>query len=348
MKKIILFNIFIFFALLIFMETCLSIIFNIKDVREPLTLSKSAVDFPYVYYTFIPEKKNGSVVVNGDGLYTRYERQKPEGTIRIILTGGSTARGMFASDYNFTIAAILERLLLKEFPNQKIEVINAGMSGYVVEQLFIFYQLVLSKYQPDIVVGLNGYNDLMSVKLNRYSKIYFVPQNMIQFRVIEEGKKKNTFMGRISNIFPSTFRAAAFIKNYLMKQSQYNYSTLTSAKISNASAVYSDIINDMHSFCGAHGVSHIEFLQPVRWYVRDDREESLNRSAVPELIDLYKSYEERLNQIDYGYSLTDSFKGKEEFFLDDCHLSDKGCEIIASLMLIPIKKVLTEKLKERI
>ena len=53
------------------------------------------------------------------------------------------------------------------------------MSGYVVEQEFLLLQLVLQKYEPDLVFGLDGYNDLMSYKLNRHTSktIPLPPQN---------------------------------------------------------------------------------------------------------------------------------------------------------------------------
>lgn len=344
MKKTILVNTLIIFVFLIALEISCSIIFYIKDVKNPLILSESIVDFPYVYYTFMPEKKDGLAIVNNDGLYTRYDRKKPDNTTRIALLGGSTARGMLASN---TIGDVLEKLLQKEFPDKRIEVINAGMSGYVAEQLFIFYQLVLSKYNPDLVVGLNGYNDLMSVKLNRHSGVYFSPQNMQQFRVIEEGKNRKTLVGRVKNIFPNTARMVNFIKRQALGPSQYDYSKFNDTQIDEAAKAYIDIIRDIHFFCNVNGTIHIEFLQPVRWYVEGDIEKSTEKGGVLPLVKLYSSYEKRLTELRYAYSLTDLFNKNEGLFKDDCHVSDIGNEMIALRLLEPIKKELIHKLKNK-
>lgn len=345
MKKNILINIVIFLILLVALEGFCSLFFYIKDVKNPLILSKSVMDFPYVYYSFIPEKKNASMIVNDDGLYTHYTRQKPKGAIRILLIGGSTARGMFSSP-GHTLSDILERLLQKEFADTKIEVVNAGMSGYVAEQMFIFYQLILSKYNPDIVIGLNGYNDLMTVKLNRQSGFYFAPQNMQQFQVIADGKKKNTLMGRISHIFPGIFRLLDFIKREVAGQSQYNYATFNEKEIEEAASTYINIIKDLHSFCKINGVAHLEFLQPIKWYFKGSIEKSIKNGGILQLAKLYSSYDKSLTQLDYGYSLTDLFNDKGVFFIDDCHVFDAGTDQISSAMLVPIKKELIKKIRQ--
>lgn len=345
MKKIILFNILIVILAFIALELLFSLAFYLKDEKNQLILSDTATDFPYTYFTFIPQVKKGTIIVNADGLYTPYNRSKPKNTIRIILMGGSAARSMFATDYKNTISSFLERLLQKEFPGKKIEVVNAGMSGYVTEQLFIFYQLVLSKYEPDIVVGFNGYNDLMSVKLNKGSGLYFAPQNFKQFKVIQDGKIKNTLAGRLSYIFPALFRATGFIKEKISNKNNCYSSGISKFEIEKAKFIYLAIVDDLHSFCRIRGVDYIEFLQPIRWYVKTDKDGVVKGGPSEGMNDLYNAYENGLVNLGYGYSLAGFFKGKEEYFRDDCHFFDKGNEIIASAMTIPIKQILLEKLK---
>lgn len=343
MKKAILINILILFGLLLALETVCSFVFYVKDEKSQLALSESVVDFPYVYYTFLPENKNGSVIVNNDGLYAHYERYKPGNTIRILLVGGSTARGMLSTN---TIGGVLEKLLQNTFPRKRIEVVNAGMSGYVVEQLFIFYQLVLSKYEPDIVVGLNGYNDLMSVKLNRYSGLYFAPQNMQQFKVIQEGKRKRALMGRLAYVLPGTFRMAGYLKRIFLNQSQYDYTSFDKEKTEEASTSYIGIIKDIHDFCKVHNVDYLEFLQPLRWYGKGISQRRGENAGIIQLFDLYTSYEKKLTGLSYGYSLTGLFKGKDGLFKDDCHVSDIGNELIAYAMLNLVEKAVRKKINE--
>jgi lysophospholipase L1-like esterase len=101
---------------------------------------------------------------------TEVAREKPTGTFRVFLMGGSTAYGLgglwthIQRDYAVirnedTIDAILERRLASAFPGKRIEVINAAITSTWTHQSLIYlYQSVLN-YQPDMVLFLDGFND---------------------------------------------------------------------------------------------------------------------------------------------------------------------------------------------
>ncbi len=54
----------------------------------------------------------------------------------------------------------LERRLRQRFPNRKIEVINAGVSGYCTFQSLINLQTRLLDYDPDVIIVYHVWNDV--------------------------------------------------------------------------------------------------------------------------------------------------------------------------------------------
>ena len=85
--------------------------------------------------------------------------KKPVGIKRIIVLGTSSTEGYRVSrDDNF--ASQLQHLLDSNYGNGKFEVINAAVGGRVSYQLLVFFQEVLFKLSPDMVILYLAYNDV--------------------------------------------------------------------------------------------------------------------------------------------------------------------------------------------
>jgi lysophospholipase L1-like esterase len=83
---------------------------------------------------------------------------KPIGTTRIAILGGSAAYGYLVSD-----GEEASRLLEKQLHHLDVgdvEVINAGVPGYDLFQSIVRFREVVDPLQPDIVVLYLGYNDI--------------------------------------------------------------------------------------------------------------------------------------------------------------------------------------------
>jgi hypothetical protein len=112
---------------------------------------------------------------------------KPEDEFRIFLTGGSTAFGLggagqSASLSNFyyleqreTIAHALEKILnsTAPIPGKNIRVYNTAVWGYSYQHLLLRYITKLRQYKPDIVVSLDGVNELHPVTIPAKEWDYF-------------------------------------------------------------------------------------------------------------------------------------------------------------------------------
>jgi lysophospholipase L1-like esterase len=109
---------------------------------------------------------------SGDDLHInvlgfRDERQsyvtKPEGTVRIFITGGSTAWGSGASSQKNTIAYVLEQILNERVgraTGYHYEVINAAFPAWTTTQEKLLIQQRLVDMLPDAVIMFSGNNDV--------------------------------------------------------------------------------------------------------------------------------------------------------------------------------------------
>lgn len=95
---------------------------------------------------------------------------KPSGTYRIFLMGGSTAYGLGSLSpqgrlkypvltNEQTIDHYLEAYLQATMPSRRIEVINAGIPSHSSHHHLIYLNQTILKYQPDMVVFVDGKND---------------------------------------------------------------------------------------------------------------------------------------------------------------------------------------------
>ncbi len=128
---------------------------------------------------------------------------KPKDEYRIFLTGGSTAYGLgavgetvqimgwYGLEYRETISHMMEMILnsTAPIPGKTIRVYNAAVWGYAYQHNLIRYLTKLRRYKPDLVVSLDGANELPLVSDLRPEWRYF-----------EEGQ----FHGVLSQIYSYT------------------------------------------------------------------------------------------------------------------------------------------------
>ena len=148
-----------------------------------------------VGYQLLSDQKNEHWQINSAGFRDRDDISpaKPKEEIRIFLLGGSTAFGYGSPNNQSTISEFLEQRLkqrLKQqntspdlykpdlLPFDKVErakylakpskikpgnyrVVNAGIPGYASGNELAQLALQVLKYKPDLIVVLDGYEDLM-------------------------------------------------------------------------------------------------------------------------------------------------------------------------------------------
>jgi lysophospholipase L1-like esterase len=85
---------------------------------------------------------------------------KPEGLVRILCAGGSTTYTPMVGDEE-TYPAQLERAL-RERGVGPVEVVNAGVEGWLSYETLINLELRALELEPDVVVVYHGVNDLLA------------------------------------------------------------------------------------------------------------------------------------------------------------------------------------------
>lgn len=90
-----------------------------------------------------------------------FSKEKSQNTIRIVCLGGSTTYGVDVGD-NETWPAILELFLLGSLPGKQVEVLNAGVPGYISAHSLYNFENELQKFNPDFVIVLDGLNDIIT------------------------------------------------------------------------------------------------------------------------------------------------------------------------------------------
>lgn len=90
--------------------------------------------------------------------------EKPPGTLRIILLGGSTAAG-YAVEDDQTIDAYMRSLLAERLPAVCVEVVNLAVSAYDSYQDFERFRLDGTRLAPDLVIIHSGINDVRHARI---------------------------------------------------------------------------------------------------------------------------------------------------------------------------------------
>ncbi|MFH0825801.1 MAG: discoidin domain-containing protein [Pseudomonadota bacterium] len=163
------------------------------------TMAKRDFTRPVSHYDY--DLNPGVCLVYNQGKGNRYEYannagfrdprpisiQKPADEYRVFLTGGSTAFGLGAAgraaqvtnnyylEHRETIAYQLERILNASAPpaGKKVKVYNTAIWGYSYQNLLFRYVAKLRRYKPDLIVSLDGVNEIHAVSVPTTDWNYF-------------------------------------------------------------------------------------------------------------------------------------------------------------------------------
>ena len=114
----------------------------------------------------------------------RDERQsyitKPSRTVRIFMTGGSTAWGSGASLQKMTISYLLEGMLNEEVSpasGYRYEVVNTAFPAWTTTQERLLIQQRLVDMYPDVILMFSGTNDIHWTREGRDIRWYYSPMD---------------------------------------------------------------------------------------------------------------------------------------------------------------------------
>ena len=106
--------------------------------------------------------KQENLTVNSLGFRgEEISKKKSQGTYRIAVLGGSTVLNREVR-YEENAVRLLEKRLRLQYPERKIEVINAGKDYYTSEHSIILYMFKIKDLDPDLVIMWHGVNDMLA------------------------------------------------------------------------------------------------------------------------------------------------------------------------------------------
>ena len=134
------------------------------ELQNPPTTHPIVIYSPIeeIYYelnpNFLDTVSNIHVSINSLGFRDyEYSMKKSNNTFRIIIVGDSMTFGDGVL-INETFSKVLEKKLNK-FSNMKYEVLNFGVPGYNIMQVFGTIKYKIKNYDPDILIYAFFYND---------------------------------------------------------------------------------------------------------------------------------------------------------------------------------------------
>jgi len=320
--------------------------------------------------------------------------KKPDDEFRIFLTGGSTAFGLGASgqaapvtnfyyiEHRETISHVLEKILstTAPIPGKKIRVYNTAVWGYAYQHLLLRYVTKLRQYKPDLVVSLDGANELLPVTAPKKDWDYFregqyngILQQIFAYNKLGLASyltlwlKNNTFLMTLlwSGADPfltmepgmRTHRGPA--PGHEKKDSDPGFSSEERSRMvgENVAAVVR-VIEDYHSVLENDGVPHIFALQPLLYLSKKPRHE-WEKKVEP--LEEHKQYYDIPADNLYKFmieKITDSARKRQYFvadfsdyfddtsewvFTDWCHLTAGANYVIARELANLIKENYLQK-----
>lgn len=310
-----------------------------------------------VYQAKIPWEFDKYGMVKTPSPFSTKENLKNKKTV--VIFGGSTVFGVGSSSIHQTIATQLQNILNEKDSNTLYTVINAGVRGYVAYQEFARYLNDVKYLNPDIIISLNGRNDVYLASkgflVNDFSTDYS-KEIELQINYINEKKKffsdiksiieysnfvqlLNQVLIKFKKIFISKENNKIFDtngKNFLVENGE-SYEVLSSQMLS----ALDNYIHIMQLFKHSVTLEDKNFF----WVLQPTALVEKNLTALEEdrinKIGIKKDYKEMIN-LSYKYINSESdlvydasllFQNSNEtLYIDDCHYNNISNFLIAEYL----------------
>lgn len=309
-------------------------------------------------------------------------REKPADEYRVIVTGGSVVYGRgpvppadavcdyYEVTYRWTIPHIMEKLLnadpraREKIGGKNVRVINAGVAGHVVQNDLMRYLAKLRLYHPDLLVSLDGANEVHTVARPLKDWNYFTegPYYEVVLDIMDMGPrglinyltlwlKRNTYFftwlalkeGEGPGILMENRGFAAHPQDPTPEMLEYRKRNIQ--QVADTVAIFDKVLE-------ADRVPHVLALQPMFRNCKKKRtpiEQKIESVTGMEKIGFYdarETYELLVKTIekraeDGGFpvvNLTEMFDNVHEWvFTDWCHLTNGANYLIAKALVNEVK-----------
>lgn len=280
------------------------IIYSGDDWREHhMFTDQDFIPDPYLFW-----KPKPSRWINSKGFIgPEFNLIKPKGTVRIFFLGDSNTMGTKESSYVYSLREIIKA---KPISDVKLELINAGASGYTSFQGLRLSSEIM-KYQPDLISICFGWNDHCLTTRQPDNK--FSPANK--------------YLLNLERFFYRLKIYQLLKYGYLNLKFRIHKDT---SKIGYAQRVnledYKQNLIEIANLCERYGVKTLFITRPhaieleaghMERFVKNTKNYNLAMRTIAQEI-----------KIDF-IDAESIFLHQPEYFADACHLNSKGNEFLA-------------------
>jgi len=345
-------NIVILLSVIALVEVAGQSIYYLKHKRftfEPAPNLENYYRLYEVHPFLVSRLKKSAVVefggkdINITGSNTRWTgaREDDNGVIRVAVLGGLTTFGTGVRDQD-TWPALLQQKLGPEY-----SVINYGVPGYSTAEAIIQMGLIVPESQPDIVIMLQGWNDIRNYHKPDLGADYYAHGVERTYRLTKPAYNRD-------NIFDAVYdmsiigRLASKVKIKIAK----NKEPCPKYEIPDpfVDRIYARNLNTLKLLSGQIAEYTIFVPQVLNYKKYEEMEEHdgcnrwttfIKNSAVPELMDRFNLIMESVcsendNECIYLASVSEQTWNSEDF-VDSSHFSRKGGEKLADIIADTIK-----------
>lgn len=309
---------------------------------------------PILGYMLKPNFHSGRFSHNSYGFRgPSFSIEKPPRTLRIVLMGASTVYGVAVSDEE-TSAVQLENRLHTLLPGRRVEVLNAGVPGWNSRETLINLRLRVLTLHPNIVVIVDGRNEVFPQLFNNYQEDYSHYRKVgYQFRNSNYTYK---LLFRVSHLFMLVATSGRGRLGFSQREENPAYGSIR----------YENLPTDEELLQNARDYRRTEtfrrnleqeiqltneqggrvILSTIPFYPKGYSSDVLrgNRQTLPVISNWVVGNNEitRMVARKWGVALVDANTtlSRPEFLVDDCHFNPTGEQAFADLILDAIKSIL--------
>ncbi|HJP05177.1 MAG: GDSL-type esterase/lipase family protein [Gammaproteobacteria bacterium] len=163
---------------------------------------------PYTAYAIKPGYTRGDQErINSLGFRGEdFALEKPDDVYRIAAIGGSTTFAVYLA-WDKSYPYLLQKELRRRFGTDKIEVMNAGLTGSTTAESLHRLQSQIIPIDPDMVIIYHAFNDLLPRMFDNYSDDYY------HFRRSDPNNPPGLTRFYLYRLFLRIFSPAAFHEN---------------------------------------------------------------------------------------------------------------------------------------
>jgi lysophospholipase L1-like esterase len=279
--------------------------------------------------------------------------EKPSGTLRIVLMGASTVYGVAVGDEE-TSAVQLENRLHTLLPGRQAEVLNAGVPGWNSRETLMNLRLRVLTLRPDIVVIVDGRNEVFPQLFNNYQEDYSHYRKVgYQFR---NSNYTHKLLFRVSHLFMLVATSGRGRLGFSQCEENPAYGSIRYENLPTDDELLQNANDNRRTEIFRHNLEqeiqlaseqNIQvILSTIPFYPKGYSSDVLrgNQRTLPVISNWVAGNNEitrtvarkwRVALVDANATLS-----QPEFLVDDCHFNPRGEQAFADLILDAIKSIM--------